>query len=174
MSVDQFSLFFALLAVVAQLGAVGLAGAGLVPRARAAVRNVIGPSALWLAAGVAAVCMGGSLYFSERAGFPPCALCWYQRICMYPLVAVVGLAAARRDFAARLYAAPLVLIGFGIATYHVLLERFPSLETGVCEVANPCSIVWVERLGYVTIPVMSLSGFALIGTLLAYASPEAP
>ena len=56
-----------------------------------------------------------------------------------------------------------------ISTYHILVERFPSLEgSGVCEVANPCSIRWVERFGFVTILTMALAGFALISGLLVY------
>jgi hypothetical protein len=49
----------------------------------------------------------------------------------------------------------------------VLLERYPSLEGGVCEAANPCTIIWVERFGYLTIPAMALSAFALLVALLA-------
>ena len=43
----------------------------------------------------AAVCLAGSLYFSEVAHFPPCHLCWLQRFCMYPLVPILGFAAWR-------------------------------------------------------------------------------
>src|SRR4051794_3718163 len=57
----------------------------------------IGPSALLLAFAVALVCTLGSLYLSEVAHFVPCKLCWYQRIAMYPLVPILGLAALRQD-----------------------------------------------------------------------------
>jgi disulfide bond formation protein DsbB len=176
MSTSQVSLFLALLALAAQLGAVTLVAA-LVWRWRspqapvpAAVLDAVRPAALGLAATVAAVAMAGSLYFSEVADFPPCRLCWYQRICMYPLVAVLGVAAARRDTGVRWYAGPLVLIGAAISTYHVFVERFPSLESGSCDPTNPCSIIWVEELGYLTIPTMALSAFVLIAALLAVAA----
>lgn len=175
-SVETVSLFLGLLAVVAQAVTLVLAGLAVAGRfgSRAAVlrRRVgaeIGPRALGLAAAVAAACMTGSLYFSEVADFPPCRLCWYQRIAMYPLVLLLGIAAWRRDVGVRRYAAPLAAIGAAVAAYHLLVERFPSLEAGTCELTNPCSIVWVEPLGYLTIPTMALSGFALIVTLLAYA-----
>jgi disulfide bond formation protein DsbB len=171
-SFDQVSLFLALLAVVAQVGGLVLVGAALFPRARAAVRAAVGPVAMSLAAAVAATCTAGSLYFSEIADFPPCRLCWYQRIAMYPLVPLLALAAWRRDAAARIYASPLVIAGAAIATYHVVLERVPSLESGACELANPCTIIWVERLGYLTIPTMALTGFVVIGLLLAYTTRE--
>jgi len=36
----------------------------------------------WIVSMVATL---GSLFFSEIMMFPPCVMCWYQRICMYPL-----------------------------------------------------------------------------------------
>jgi disulfide bond formation protein DsbB len=111
--------------------------------------------------------MAGSLYFSEVAHFPPCRLCWYQRICMYPLVPILGIAAWRGDRAIRPYAAVLASIGALIAAYHVLLERYPTLESSVCEPTTPCTAIWVRRFGYLTIPAMALSAFALILTLMA-------
>ncbi len=176
MTKDQVSLFLALLAVIAELAvviALVLAIGGLfskrLARARAAAAAAVGPQALALAFAVAAVSMLGSLYFSEIAHFLPCRLCWYQRICMYPLVPMLGIAAWRRDMAVRPYAAVLAVLGVPISSYHVILEHFPSLESSVCDPDNPCSLVWVRRFGYVTIPVMALSGFLLILTLLAVA-----
>jgi disulfide bond formation protein DsbB len=176
MTTDTVTLFLALLAVVAEVAvavAVVLAVGGRVSpalrRAGAVVVAQVGPQALALAFVVAAVSMAGSLYLSEGAHFTPCRLCWYQRICMYPLVPVLGLAAWRRDHGIRPYAGALAAIGAVIASYHVLLERFPTLESSVCEVANPCTLIGVRRFGYLTIPGMALSAFALILVLLAVA-----
>jgi disulfide bond formation protein DsbB len=134
--------------------------------------EAVAPSALTLAFLVALVCMAGSLYFSEVAHFPPCHLCWLQRYCMYPLVPILGFAAFRRAGRVRPYAAALALIGAAISTYHVLLERNPQWESSVCDPKNPCTLIWVERLGYLTIPTMALSGFALIITLLVISRKE--
>ena len=182
-SVPTVSLFLALLAVVAEVvtfGVLALAGGSILPgsvgvsarRGLAAVRAEVGPHARWLAATVALVCTLGSLYFSEIAHFQPCRLCWYQRYCMYPLVPVLGAAHLwrARPWSRALVLAGMVLAGIGISisTWHVLLERFPSLESSqTCDLSNPCSLIWVERLGYLTIPAMAWSGFALILTLLA-------
>ena len=123
----------------------------------------IGPSALWLAWGVALVCTLGSLYFSEVAHFVPCKLCWYQRICMYPLVVMLGVAAWRQRIEIARATLPLVAIGAAISTYHYLLERFPSMESAAsCDPSAPCTLVWVWRFHYLSIPAMALSGFALI------------
>jgi disulfide bond formation protein DsbB len=170
---DQVSTFLALLAVAAELGAATLAVTllvGLIRPATGWARGLLAsvePVALALAAAVAIVATLGSLYYSEVAHFTPCRLCWYQRICMYPLAPILAIAAGRRDRAVRWYALPLVLVGAAISTWHILVEHFPSLESGACDPRNPCSIIWVEKFGYLTIPAMALSGFAAIGLLLA-------
>jgi disulfide bond formation protein DsbB len=173
---DTLSLFLALLAVVAE-AAVAVAvvlwiGGRLSPdiaRVRSAVAAAVAPQAVALAFAVAVVATAGSLYFSEVAHFTPCRLCWYQRLCMYPLAPLLGWSAWRRDL--RLRPVAMVLAGAGalIASWHVLIERYPTLESGSCDPTNPCSLVWVRRLGYLTIPTMALSGFLLILTLLAVA-----
>jgi disulfide bond formation protein DsbB len=173
-TVDTVSLFLALLAVVAELATatavVLFVGGRFSPRLRAAGRQAVdgvAPSALSMAFVVATVCMLGSLYFSEVAHFPPCHLCWLQRFCMYPLVPILGYAAWRHESRLRPIGFALAGIGSIIATYHVLLERNPQWESSVCDPKNPCTLIWVERLGYLTIPTMALSGFLLIVTLLA-------
>jgi disulfide bond formation protein DsbB len=171
---ETVSLFLALLAVVAQVATVAAVvlavGGRLSPRLgelRDRAVEAVAPSALTLAFLVAAVCTAGSLYFSEVAHFPPCHLCWLQRFCMYPLVPILGYAGWRQAARIRPIAAAMAAIGAVIATYHVLLERNPQWESSVCDPKNPCTLIWVERLGYLTIPTMALSGFALILTLLA-------
>src|SRR6476661_10099928 len=64
-------------------------------RALADLADALGPGALWAAFALALVAFAGSLFFSEHASYIPCRLCWYQRICMYPLV-VIFLGAALR------------------------------------------------------------------------------
>jgi disulfide bond formation protein DsbB len=174
MSTDQVTLFLALLAVIAELTALGLlvvaVARRVAPAARwpVAVLDAVRPVALPLAAAIAVTAMLGSLYYSEVADFPPCRLCWYQRIAMYPLALIVSIAAWRRDTSIRWYGIPLATIGGIVSIYHVVVERYPSLESA-CDVTNPCSIIWVERFGYLTIPAMALSGFAAIVALLATA-----
>ena len=179
MTVDTVSLFLALLAVVAELAtttAVVLAVGGrfspALHRLRRQAVDAVAPSALALAAVVAAVCMAGSLYFSEVAHFPPCHLCWLQRFCMYPLAPILGFAGWKHAKGVRPYAAALAAIGACISAYHVALERHPEWESSVCDPKNPCTLIWVKRLGYLTIPTMALSGFALIITLLVISCEE--
>ena len=174
MTTEAVTRFFALLAMVAELATatavILFAGGKVSPALRRFGRqaaDTVAPSALSLAACVAAVCTAGSLYLSEVAGFLPCKLCWYQRFAMYPLVPVVGLAAWKGITRLRPYAFALATIGPLVSVYHILIERGVVKESASCDPTNPCSLNWVPHLGYLTIPTMALSGFLLILTLLA-------
>lgn len=174
MDVETVSRFLASLALVAQLatlGAVVLAVGGRFSHRLAEWRDraveTVSPSALSLAFLVAAVCMAGSLYFSEVANFPPCKLCWYQRYAMYPLVPLLAIAARKNFIPLRPFAVGLAVLGSTISTYHILVERGIVTESASCDPDNPCSLNWVPYNGYLTIPTMALSGFLLILTLLA-------
>ena len=135
-------------------------------RALGRFRGAVDGSSLVLAWVVALVATLGSLYYSEVAHLPPCTLCWYQRIAIYPLAIVLAIAAVRSDFGVRRYVLPVVAIGAAISAYHYQLERFPSQTTLACSVEVPCTTVWVWQLHYISIPFMAFSAFALIATLL--------
>lgn len=179
MDKDAAILFFALLATLAQLVVVaaivlwlGSKVSPAIDRAKQAVLAAVGPQALTMAAVVALVCTLGSLYLSEvDPKFLPCRLCWFQRTAMYPLVVVLGVAAIRKDYGARLTGAILAGLGACVSVWHLLVEQYPNLESSSCDPNNPCSFKWVDQWGYLTIPGMALSGFALILVLLAAARP---
>ncbi len=166
MTIDTVTLFFALLAVALQVAVALTAMACIVPSARRVIVGTLGPVALGLAAAVAIGAMAGSLYLSEVAKFTPCKLCWYQRIAMYPSAILLVIAAFRGDGTVRRHVVPLVSIGAIVSSYHVLLERFPTLESGTCDPTNPCSLIWFQKFGYVTIPVIALTAFVVIVGLL--------
>src|SRR3954454_18429557 len=178
MSVDQVGTLFALLALGAGLLALAIVVvAVLSARSEAwserlrAFRADYGTTVILGAAILGIVTMVGSLYMSEVAHFAPCRLCWYQRIAAYPLGLLLLMAFVRRDHGIRPYIWLLSGIGIAISTYHVLLEHFPSLESGACEVSNPCTITWVEKFGFVTIPVMAWLAFASIAAVTWLAGP---
>lgn len=118
------------------------------------------------AAVVALLATSGSLYFSEMVHLLPCALCWYQRIAMYPLVLVLGVGAVRRDPGVWRYAVPLAVVGLLIAAYHVTIEWRPALDVGVCSTGVPCSVRYFAVFGFVSIATMSGAAFVLILALL--------
>jgi Disulfide bond formation protein DsbB len=177
-STPAVTLFLALLTVCAQLAvalAVVLAVAGraspAAARLRAGLAAAVTPQALPLAFVVALVAMLGSLWLSEGAHFTPCVLCWYQRAAMYPLAVILGVAAWRRDLGVRPYGLALAAVGLPISAYHYLLERFPALEAGTCDPDNPCTLLWVWRFHYISIPLMAGTAFALVAVLLLAARP---
>lgn len=156
---------------VAVLALLGVAIAGRTgPRGRAVANRVVGlvgPRAHRMALGIAIAATGGSLFYSEVKHLIPCDLCWYQRICMYPLVAIFAVGVLRRDRTAFWYAAPFVAIGAPLALYHWLVERVPSLSDSTsCSAFAPCTTPYFEELGYITLAFMSMSAFLLIGALL--------
>src|SRR5215510_14770602 len=98
------------------------------------LRSLLWGYELWAAFLVAAIATGGSLFFSDVAGFIPCELCWDQRICMYPLSIATLLAALFDDHRAARYLLPLPIVGAGVSVYHLLIEN------GVIEQAQACLI----------------------------------
>jgi disulfide bond formation protein DsbB len=130
------------------------------------MRKLLDNFGLYLAWLVAITATVGSLYFSEVRAFVPCSLCWYQRIFMYPLVLILGLASFRQDKKIIPYVLPLSVVGGLIALWHVLEENIPSLSIPVCNVGVPCTLKYVNYLGFITIPVMALTAFTLITFIL--------
>jgi disulfide bond formation protein DsbB len=178
MGVRTVNLLFALLALSALAGVATWTAAALVAlTGRGALRDRLwdrtAEVALPLAAIVATTATLGSLYESEIAGFTPCALCWYQRIAMYPLAVILSIAAVRGDRRIRVYAMPLTLIGAAISIYHYQLEWFPHQTSPACTAEAPCTVVWVRELGFVSIPFMALCGFLAITWLTWVAGQRA-
>lgn len=122
---------------------------------------------LYLAWVVALAATGGSLYLSEVRGFVPCQLCWFQRIFMYPLVVLLGLASYRGEARSVTYVLPLSLIGIFLSGYHYLEQKVSWIGSGpFCGVGVPCTTEYLNLLGFVTIPLMSLVAFTLITIFL--------
>lgn len=138
------------------------------------VRDFLIKNALYIAFLQAWVAMLGSLYFSEILHWKPCLLCWYQRILMYPLTIILGVAIWRRDKNVVYYVLPMTIIGATIALYHYLLQMTPLKEiTPIqCSSFGPCSEVTAIPLGpitlpyFMTIPFLSLTAFCVISLMM--------
>lgn len=103
-----------------------------------------------------------SLTYSEIIGFAPCMLCWYQRIFMYPLAFIFGIALVKREKHITDYALVLTIVGTLVALYHNALSWFPGV-TPPCSAAGPsCTILYTNTFGFITIPLMSLTGFVTV------------
>jgi len=112
---------------------------------------------------VSLVATGGSLYFSEIALFEPCKLCWFQRIFMYPLTVLLGIASYRDDRGIISYTLPLSVIGGSISLYHYLLQKVPAMKSFTpCTRGVPCTGDYINWFGFVTIPFLALTAFVLI------------
>ncbi|MES7181318.1 disulfide oxidoreductase, partial [Cutibacterium acnes] len=90
----------------------------------------------------------GSLYFSEIRGFIPCELCWFQRIFMYPLSILLGVAAYRDDRAIKNYVLPLSIVGLSISTFHYLKQKVPFFSSiELCSEGASCTVQYINWLG---------------------------
>lgn len=128
-------------------------------------------SAWWLVYAawvVAASATLGALFFGEVMQLPPCLLCWYQRIFMFPLALLLPLGLASYDRKIIRYALPLAVIGWGIAVFHQLLvDGWVPRDFEPCARGVPCSKTVIELFGFLTIPWLSIAAFsAIIGLLL--------
>ena len=119
-----------------------------------------------LAFGPALAALLGSLYFSEIAGFEPCALCWYQRILMYPLSVIILVGVFNEDWLLPKYVLPFSIAGLGVSTYHYLLQNQIFGGSQVCSAGVSCAVRYVNIAGFITIPFMALTAFALITILM--------
>lgn len=126
--------------------------------------------AAWL---TALLSLAGSLFFSEVMQLPPCVLCWWQRVAMYPLVAILAVGIIRGGSDAKWYGLPLALFGLVVAAYHNLLYYgFIPAELVACTEGVPCNAVQIELLGFITIPMMGLAAFIFITACLALYRPR--
>lgn len=172
------SRFFATLALVTFAATAGVILLAVVRRFRpqaasGALLDDLAPWALWLGWVVALVTMLGSLYYSLVAGFEPCDLCWYQRICVYPFSVLLLVAALRRDRRFWLYGLPLAAIGTVIAVYHTQLQAFPK-QASFCSTFNPCTSRYVWEFGFVSLPLMDLAALLFIITMMLLARSAEP
>lgn len=113
------------------------------------------------------IAMVGSLFFSERMGFIPCTLCWYQRILMYPLIVFLGIAFYRNDREIYKYILPISITGIVMSSYHYALQKIPSMhEFSSCTSGVPCSGQYINWFGFVTIPFLALIAFIFITIMM--------
>lgn len=129
--------------------------------------------AIYLAWLVALVATGGSLFFSEVMHFVPCQLCWFQRVLMYPLILLLGIASFRHDRGIFIYVMPMSVLGAGLSLFHYLEQKIPGFGfPELCQVGVPCNVTWINWWGFVTIPFLCLTAFLII-TLLMFLSRQA-
>ena len=105
-----------------------------------------------------------TLYLSDIAMWPVCHLCWYQRICLYPQVIILAMAAFKDDRSIFRYTLALSGIGLIFAIYQYLMQLFPITFEGItlCGAGPSCSTLNMNWLGFITLPLISVIGFLLL------------
>lgn len=120
--------------------------------------------AAWLLAAISTL---GAIFLGEVMGLTPCVLCWYQRIAMFPLVLILAAGLFPLDAQVVRYALPLTAIGWAIAVFHLLVsEGIVSEAMTPCTAGVPCSQQLIEWFGFLTIPMLAVAAFSVIGALL--------
>lgn len=161
--------FLSALTMVAHAILAMLLVALLMPRMAWAKKLLRGVSkhALTLMLIVALTATAGSLFMSEIAGWAPCKYCWIQRILMYPQVVILAIALWKKDPHAARYILALSLIGIAYASYHYYIQLYdivaaPTNPATPCDASGEsCVKTPFLHFGYITIPMMALSAFAL-------------
>jgi disulfide bond formation protein DsbB len=121
----------------------------------------------WLVATVATL---GALFASEVMQLPPCSLCWYQRVFVFPLVLLLPMGLFPFDPKVVRYALPLAAAGWAVALYQLLLVWGVIPESAQpCRVGVSCKDVQIEWLGFVSIPLLSFVAFTVMCALLVVA-----
>ena len=162
---EAFELFSAILALATLAGGIITLVAVVFEKSMSwadAWLTQVRASGLWISCMITTGAIVGSLYFSEKVGFSPCKLCWYQRIAMFSIAIISFVAALRNDKNIARYTIVLAPLGLIVSTYHYLLEWFPTLETNVCSLDVPCTAVWFRELGFVTLCFMAGCAFITV------------
>jgi len=108
-----------------------------------------------------------STFYSEVLNYAPCFHCWVQRIFIFPQAFLFAVAWMRKEMNVFWYSLPLTLVGLSDAiflnyTYYFNPDSAPCDASGVSCVQRLVS----EFGGYISIPVLSLSGFVALLVLL--------
>ncbi|CAM3509424.1 disulfide oxidoreductase [Aeromicrobium ponti] len=118
---------------------------------------------LFTAWAVSILAMFGSLYFSEIREYEPCELCWYQRIMMYPLAVILGLAVIKKDYRISLYTMVLSAVGAGTSIYHYSIQKISFMAEHAATCGRvPCTGQYINWFGFISIPFLALIAFIII------------
>jgi disulfide bond formation protein DsbB len=132
------------------------------------VAEILQKYGLWLGFLLALAASAMTLYYSEILGIPPCPLCWWQRIFLYPQVVLFAIALWKRDKAIALYSIVLSALGIVFALYHHILQMFPSSGLPCPAEGVSCAQIFFLEFGYITYPMMALSLFAFLIVLMLF------
>ncbi len=107
----------------------------------------------------------GSLIYQYVLNYPPCILCWYQRIAIFAIGVILFTGDIRSNKTLQKQVLIFSIVGALIAIFHNIIDIFPT-GVDVCGTNGPsCLARYVYEFGYITIPMMSLT-VLLFGVLI--------
>lgn len=178
MTVESLNFLLALGSIGLQLGAVALFALHSLQSSSALFARIGGfvrAYALWIGLGLSLSASATTLVYSDILGFPPCPLCWWQRIFLYPQVVLFVLAIWKGERRIVDYSIALSIFGLGVAVYHHLLQILPSGSLPCpADGTVSCAQRLIFEFGYVTFPMMAVSIFAFLIALMWFARKSAP
>lgn len=101
-----------------------------------------------------------SLFYSGIIGYPPCELCWIQRIFLYPQLVLFGVKLFRRENNITDSSMILAIIGALISVYHIYVENGGTIGPTCADPASggvSCAVRYVYEFNYIGIPMMALT-----------------
>lgn len=123
---------------------------------------------------LSAASLAGSLTLQYAGALAPCILCWWQRICMYPIALISLIAVIKNTKVSEIadYVIALSIFGAAVSLYQHLLQMLPSGSLIPCDASGDCAVRSVFEFGYITVPWMALSVFAALFLIAILARKE--
>ncbi|PFQ21742.1 disulfide bond formation protein B [Bacillus thuringiensis] len=103
----------------------------------------------------------GSLFLSEIMNLVPCSLCWYQRICLYPIFIICIVSLIKRHSNANEYIKYFSGIGLVISLYQYIIQMTQT-KSAFCHLYEDCSAIDFVFLKFITIPFLAMLAFLLL------------
>lgn len=134
------------------------------------IKKILHSWGIYMAWVMALIAVLGSLYWSEVLGAEPCSLCWMQRVFLFPLVLLLGIALFRNDRHVTIDALPLTISGGLVAVYHTSSQLFDF--SGCGGETSQCTQDVGIYFDWLTPPMLSVAAFLFIGIALWFARPR--
>jgi len=112
-----------------------------------------------------------SLVYSEIIGFAPCYLCWYQRVFLFPLPFIFGVAIWSKDRKIVKFVLPLLSVGFLFSVYQNFMYYFAETGNLPCDASGVSCYQQLINVfgGYISFPMLSLSSYVALITIVLVA-----
>ena len=110
-----------------------------------------------------------SIFYSNFVGFPPCELCWIQRIFLYPQLILFGMELYKRDRSIVDFSIVFAILGSITSIYHIYVEAGGTRGLACADPSHggvSCAVRYIYEFGYVTMPIMALTLSLFIIVLL--------